>query len=183
MVDLFLLIRLTGTPVQEAILDNNNKCKISHGGWSLFFPCSVIGFNQSEWQIKWSVIRTRALLGAAVTWTLLLRRDHDRAVTSQRLSYSDEMIRTMSFGVMTISPQTVFLLKPLIKFEWSQNRTIKSYMIASHYSIMPTAGWLISLNVFIMIITFICTTLQYVFFIFMVLTLITIHLLYSHILL
>lgn len=59
----------------------------------------------------------RTVLGAGVTWTLLLCRDLDTTATWQHLSFSDEMIKTMSFGVMTVSPQTVFLLKLLIKFE------------------------------------------------------------------
>lgn len=74
--------------------NNNNKSKNNHGSliWN-FFPCVLIDLDQTEWLIKWSVIRTRALLGAVVTWTLLLCRDHDTAATWQHLSYSDDLLR------------------------------------------------------------------------------------------
>lgn len=39
------------------------------------------------------------------------------AATWKHLIYSAEMIKMVSFGVMTVSLQTISLLKPLIKSE------------------------------------------------------------------
>lgn len=110
LFDLSQLVRLhTGTGYYNH--NNNNQNKNRHGSLiGLFCVCWLL-LIETEWQVKSSVLRVRALLG------FRCEQDCDESkcvgirtrlrLTCQCLCYSDEMIKTMSFG-----ESLLYLLRP-----------------------------------------------------------------------